>query len=70
MIVDDSPVARAVLSRMISAHRDLEVVALAGNARDAIDALKAVKIDIVDGTQITTTVDGVLTPSEQSEIKE
>ncbi len=28
------------------------------------------EIDIVDGTQITTTVDGVLTPSEQSEIKE
>ncbi len=28
------------------------------------------EIDIVDGTQITTTVDGVLTPTEQSEIKE
>ncbi|MDT9597549.1 chemotaxis-specific protein-glutamate methyltransferase CheB [Sphingosinicella rhizophila] len=47
MIVDDSPVARAVLSRMISAHRDLEVVALAGTAGEALDALKAIKVDIV-----------------------
>jgi two-component system chemotaxis response regulator CheB len=47
MIVDDSAIARAVLSRMISGHRDFEVVALAGNAGEAIDALKSVKVDIV-----------------------
>lgn len=47
MIVDDSAVARAVLSRMISGYKDLEVVALAGNAGEALDALRAVKVDIV-----------------------
>jgi two-component system chemotaxis response regulator CheB len=47
MIVDDSSVARAVISRMVAAHVDFEVVALAGNAREALDALKGVKVDIV-----------------------
>jgi len=47
MIVDDSPIARAVLSRMLSGHKDFEIVALAGNAAEAIDALKSVNIDIV-----------------------
>jgi two-component system chemotaxis response regulator CheB len=47
MIVDDSSVARAVISRMVAAHADFEVVALAGNAREALDALKGVKVDIV-----------------------
>jgi two-component system chemotaxis response regulator CheB len=47
MIVDDSPIARAVLSRMISSHKDLEVVALASNAGEALDALGSVKVDIV-----------------------
>jgi two-component system chemotaxis response regulator CheB len=47
MIVDDSSVARAVLSRMIAAHSDFEVAALAGNASEALDALKSVKVDIV-----------------------
>jgi two-component system chemotaxis response regulator CheB len=47
MIVDDSTVARAVLSRMVEADPDFEVVALAGNAGEAIDALRTVAVDIV-----------------------
>jgi two-component system chemotaxis response regulator CheB len=47
MIVDDSSVARAVLSRIVGADPDFEVVALAGNAREALDALKTVAVDIV-----------------------
>lgn len=47
MIVDDSQIARAVLSRMISMHRDLEVAATAGNATEALDTLKCVRVDIV-----------------------
>ena len=47
MIVDDSPVARAVLSRMIGSSKDFEIVALAGSAGEALDALRSVKVDIV-----------------------
>lgn len=47
MIVDDSTVARAVLSRMVASEPDFEVVALAGTASEALDALKTVKVDIV-----------------------
>ena len=47
MIVDDSTVARAVLGRMVSAEPDFEVVALAGNAAEALDALRSVTVDIV-----------------------
>lgn len=47
MIVDDSTVARAVLARMVEAEPDFEVVALAGNAREALDALRSVRVDIV-----------------------
>ena len=47
MIVDDSTVARAVLGRMIAAEPDFEVVALAGNALEALDALKSIAVDIV-----------------------
>jgi two-component system chemotaxis response regulator CheB len=47
MIVDDSPVARAVLSRMIGSGGEFEVVALAGNASEALDALGSVRVDIV-----------------------
>jgi two-component system chemotaxis response regulator CheB len=47
MIVDDSPVARAVLSRMISSYPEFEVVALAANAREALDSLRAVAVDVV-----------------------
>lgn len=47
MIVDDSTVARAVLSRMVAAHDDFEIVALAGSAREALDALKTVRADVI-----------------------
>lgn len=47
MIVDDSAVARTVLSRMISAHKQFEVIALAADAADAIEQLHRVKVDIV-----------------------
>jgi len=47
MIVDDSTVARAVLSRMVAAHDDFEIVALAGSAREALDALRTVRADVI-----------------------
>lgn len=47
MIVDDSMVARAVLSRMIEADPIFEIVAVAGTAEDALEALAAVRVDIV-----------------------
>ena len=47
LIVDDSPVARAVLSRMIAGNPEFEVVALAGSAGEALDALRTVRVDIV-----------------------
>ena len=47
MIVDDSVVARAVLSRMIAADDDFEIVAVAGTAEDAIDALGEVRVDSI-----------------------
>ena len=47
MVVDDSMVARAVLSRMIAADDGFEIVAVAGTAEDAIVALGQVRVDIV-----------------------
>ena len=47
MIVDDSMVARAVLSRMIDADGNFEIAAIAGTAEDAIEALGQVMVDII-----------------------
>lgn len=47
LIVDDSSVARAVLSRMLGAGEEFEVAALAANAAEAIAALKRDRFDIV-----------------------
>ena len=47
MIVDDSMVARAVLSRMVEADGAFEIAAVAGTAEDAIEALNQVRVDIV-----------------------
>ena len=47
MIVDDSMVARAVLSRMIQSDDEFEICAVAGTAEDAIDALQAVRVDVI-----------------------
>lgn len=47
MIVDDSMIARAVLSRIVESDNAFELAAVAGTAEDAIDALRAVHVDIV-----------------------
>ena len=47
MIVDDSMVARAVLSRMIESDGGFEIVAVAGTAEDAIEALQSVRVDVI-----------------------
>ena len=47
MIVDDSTVARAVLSRMVETDPAFEITAVAGTAEDAIDALGECRVDIV-----------------------
>ena len=47
MIVDDSMIARAVLSRMIETDDAFEIAAVAGTAEDAIEALNQVRVDIV-----------------------
>ena len=47
MIVDDSVVARAVLTRMIEADGGFEIAAVAGTAEDAIEALGHVRVDVI-----------------------
>jgi two-component system chemotaxis response regulator CheB len=47
MIVDDSMVARAVLSRMIEADGGFEIAAVAGTAEDAIAALGHIRVDVI-----------------------
>jgi two-component system chemotaxis response regulator CheB len=47
MIVDDSMVARAVLSRMVELGGGIEIAAVAGTAEDAIEALEHVQVDVI-----------------------
>jgi two-component system chemotaxis response regulator CheB len=47
MIVDDSMIARAVLSRMVESDGEFEIAAVAGTAEDAIEALHAVHVDVI-----------------------
>lgn len=47
MIVDDSIVARAVLSRIVESDDEFEIVAVAGTGEDAIDALQSVQVDTI-----------------------
>lgn len=47
MIVDDSQVARAVLSRMLAAFPDFEIVATANDAGEALRLLPSTPVDIV-----------------------
>jgi two-component system chemotaxis response regulator CheB len=47
MIVDDSMVARSVLSRIVESDDAFELAAVAGTAEDAIDALQAVRVDTI-----------------------
>ena len=48
MIVDDSIVARAVLSRMIESDGGFEIAAVAGTAEDAIEALDRCEASMPD----------------------
>lgn len=47
MIVDDSTVARAVLSRMVESDPAFEITAVAATAEAAIDALGECRVDVV-----------------------
>ncbi|HYI39802.1 MAG TPA: chemotaxis protein CheB [Allosphingosinicella sp.] len=47
MIVDDSQVARAVLSRMLAAFDDFEIVATASDAGEALRLLPSIPVDVV-----------------------
>lgn len=47
MIVDDSMIARAVLSRIVESDDTFEIAAVAATAEDAIEALGTVQVDIV-----------------------
>ena len=47
MIVDDSAVARSVLSRMVESDDAFEIAAVAGTAEDAIDTLQSVRVDTI-----------------------
>jgi two-component system chemotaxis response regulator CheB len=47
MIVDDSQVARAVLSRMLAAYAEFEIVATAGDAGEALRLLPRTEVDVV-----------------------
>lgn len=47
MIVDDSVVARAVLTRMVELGGGIEIAAVAGTAEDAVEALAHVSVDVI-----------------------
>ena len=47
MIVDDSIIARTVLTRMVESEGDITVAAVAATAEQAIDALKTVRVDAI-----------------------
>lgn len=46
LVVDDEPPARKKLVRMLSAHRDVEIVGEAGSGADAAAALEALQPDV------------------------
>ncbi len=47
MVVDDSAVIRGLISRILEADKDLEVVASVGNGRMAVDAIRRRPVDVV-----------------------
>jgi two-component system chemotaxis response regulator CheB len=47
MIVDDSTVARAVLSRIVETDGGFELSAVAGTAEHALDALEHIEVDVI-----------------------
>lgn len=47
LVVDDSAVVRGILGRAVDAEPDMRVVTTATNGRDALDALRQQRVDIV-----------------------
>ena len=47
LVVDDSPVARELLSHVLSSDPDIRVIGAAGSGRDAIESIKHNRPDIV-----------------------
>ena len=47
VIVDDEPPARRLLKRLLDQRDDIEVVAEAGNGREAVDAIRSAGADVV-----------------------
>ena len=49
MLVDDSTIVRALISRTLSHQPDIKVVATAGDGQEAIDTAKIHKPDVIVG---------------------
>ena len=47
MVVDDSLIARTVLSKMLEQTSDLVLVGMANSAEDAIEKLSQIEVDII-----------------------
>ena len=47
MIVDDTPLMRVIIKKMIDANADLEVVSVAKNGKEALNALATAKPDLI-----------------------
>lgn len=68
LIVDDEPVARRRLKRMLTEHDDLEVVGEAGDGKEALERIEELKPDVVfldirmpeiDGLELARQLEGV-----------
>ncbi|MFW0791427.1 response regulator [Gordonia sp. CPCC 205333] len=71
MIVDDDPLVRSGLKLLLGGDRDLEVVAEAGNGREALDTHNAEPVDlllmdlrmpVMDGIEATAMLKGLNSP--------
>ncbi|TAN51995.1 MAG: chemotaxis-specific protein-glutamate methyltransferase CheB [Rhodospirillales bacterium] len=47
LLVDDSPIARHILQRLLSRSPDIQVAGTAGNGKEALDLLTAVNPDVI-----------------------
>src|SRR5688572_24182540 len=47
LLVDDSPVALAVLKRMLATSRDIRVAGTAGNGREALELIPRLQPDVI-----------------------
>lgn len=68
ILVDDHPLFRAGLALTISAEPDLEVVAQAGTADEAIDAVRRSTIDVAVVDVLMPTTTGISLASELAEV--